>query len=390
MMNKAQTTILIIVAIFAGYALGQQYPLKAAVKTSQTASVSSHPFLADHTSTAPFADVWQNLHDQFIGTLDDNKLDYGAVAGMVRAAGDPYTTFFDPDQTKQLKETLSGSFSGIGAEMGVQNGFIVVIAPLDGSPAQKAGIKTGDIIAAVDEKNITQDMSLDEVVRQIRGPKGQTVILSVIHKGETAPVDISVVRDDIAVPSVKLEVKNNIAHITLESFDNNTAAQFTDIAKQIRKQNVRGIVLDLRDNPGGYLESAVQIASQFLSPGSVVVSERGKTETMHRASGGGVLRGIPVAVVINHGSASAAEILAGALLDNIKAPIIGTQSFGKGSVQEVLDMVDGSSLKVTIAKWYTPSGTSIDKEGVKPTIEVKDDEETKQDEQLDRAFSEIE
>ena len=274
--------------------------------------------------------------------------------------------------------------------MGVQNGFIVVIAPLDGSPAQKAGIKTGDIIAAVDEKNITQDMSLDEVVRQIRGPKGQTVILSFIHKGETAPVDISVVRDDIAVPSVKLEVKNNIAHITLESFDNNTAAQFTDIAKQIRKQNVRGIVLDLRDNPGGYLESAVQIASQFLSPGSVVVSERGKTETMHRASGGGVLRGIPVAVVINHGSASAAEILAGALLDNIKAPIIGTQSFGKGSVQEVLDMIDGSSLKVTIAKWYTPSGTSIDKEGVKPTIEVKDDEETKQDEQLDRAFSEIE
>lgn len=386
-MNRIQAAILVVASLIIGYAAGQHYsgtPLLQQQYTGSTSSTSGSSF-----GSAPFSEVWNKLHDQFIGTLDDKKLDYGAVAGMVRAAGDPYTTFFDPAEAKQLNETLSGSFSGIGAEMGVQNGLIVVIAPLDGSPAQKAGIKSGDIVAAVDKKNITQDMSLDDVVQQIRGPKGQAVVLSVVHKGGNAPVDISVVRDNIAVPAVKLDVKNNIAHISITSFDNNAASQFAKIAKQVRQQNVRAVILDLRDNPGGYLDSAVQIASQFLTPGSVVVSERGKTETVHRASGGGLLKGLPVVVLINHGSASASEILAGALLDDLKVPVIGTQSFGKGSVQEVLDIADGSSLKVTIAKWYTPNGTSIDKQGITPTITVEDNPATDQDEQLDRAFAEI-
>ncbi|MEO6077906.1 MAG: S41 family peptidase, partial [Candidatus Andersenbacteria bacterium] len=305
MMNRTQTTGLVIIAALLGYLAGQHinFPLS----TKNPALVSSSPSIiasGGHNLTAPFSDVWKSLHENFIGTIDDKKLDYGAVAGMVHAAGDPYTTFFDPDQNKQLKETLSGSFSGIGAEMGIKNGLVVVIAPLAGSPAQKAGIKAGDIITAVDKKNITQDMSLDDVVQQIRGKKGTTVVLSVIHKGESAPQDISIMRDDIAVPSVKVEYSNNIAHISLESFDNNTASQFATIAKQVKSKNIRGVVLDLRDNPGGYLDSAVQIASQFLQPGSVVVSERGKTESTHKASGGGILRGIPVVVVINHGSAS--------------------------------------------------------------------------------------
>ncbi len=386
-MNKSQTIALIVVATLVGYMIGQRhgFPLPSQLSVSPAATSSA----SNHQTTALFSDVWKSLHDNFIGTIDDKKLDYGAVAGMVHAAGDPYTTFFDPDQAKQLKETLSGSFSGIGAEMGIKNGLVVVIAPLEGSPAQKAGIKSEDIIVAVDKKNITQDMSLDDVVQEIRGPKGQAVVLSVVHKGESAPKDISVVRDDIAVPSVKLEVVNNIAHISLASFDNNTASQFADIAKQVQKQKVRGVVLDLRDNPGGYLDSAVQIASQFLQPGSLVVSERGKAETTHKASGGGILKGVPVVVLINHGSASASEILAGALRDDITAPIVGDQSFGKGSVQEVLDMADGSSLKVTIAKWYTPNGSSIDKEGIKPTIAVADDVNTKTDEQLEKAYSQI-
>ena len=386
-MNRSQTIALIVVAALVGYMIGQRngFPLPSQLPASPAAISSA----SNHQTTALFSDVWKSLHDNFIGSIDDKKLDYGAVAGMVHAAGDPYTTFFDPDQAKQLKETLSGSFSGIGAEMGIKNGLVVVIAPLEGSPAQKAGIKSEDIIVAVDKKNITQDMSLDDVVQEIRGPKGQAVVLSVVHKGDTAPKDISVVRDDIAVPSVKLEVVNNIAHISLASFDNNTASQFADIAKQVQKQKVRGVVLDLRDNPGGYLDSAVQIASQFLQPGSLVVSERGKTETTHKASGGGILKGVPVVVLINHGSASASEILAGALRDDIAAPIVGDQSFGKGSVQEVLDMSDGSSLKVTIAKWYTPNGSSIDKEGIKPTIAVTDDVNTKTDEQLEKAYSQI-
>ncbi|MCE9643483.1 MAG: S41 family peptidase [Candidatus Andersenbacteria bacterium] len=385
-MNRSQTIALIVVAVLVGYLIGQRHGFPPSQLSTSPAAISS---ASNHQTTALFSDVWKSLHDNFIGSIDDKKLDYGAVAGMVHAAGDPYTTFFDPDQAKQLKETLSGSFSGIGAEMGIKNGLVVVIAPLEGSPAQKAGIKSEDIIVAVDKKNITQDMSLDDVVQEIRGPKGQAVVLSVVHKGDTAPKDISVVRDDIAVPSVKLEVVNNIAHISLASFDNNTASQFADIAKQVQKQKVRGVVLDLRDNPGGYLDSAVQIASQFLQPGSLVVSERGKTETTHKASGGGILKGVPVVVLINHGSASASEILAGALRDDIAAPIVGDQSFGKGSVQEVLDMSDGSSLKVTIAKWYTPNGSSIDKEGIKPTIAVTDDVNTKTDEQLEKAYSQI-
>lgn len=386
-MNKFQTSAIIVLAVLIGYLIGQHYTLPNNLQLSQSPAVVSSS--GDHQSVAPFAAVWKSLHDNFIGSIDDKKLDYGAVAGMVHAAGDPYTTFFDPDQAKQLKETLSGSFSGIGAEMGIKNGLVVVIAPLEGSPAQKAGIKSEDIIVSVDKKNITQDMSLDDVVQEIRGPKGQAVVLSVVHKGETTPKDISVVRDDIAVPSAKVEVVNNIAHISLASFDNNTASQFATIAKQVQQQHVKGVVLDLRDNPGGYLDSAVQIASQFLTPGSVVVSERGKTETTHKASGGGILKGVPVVVIINHGSASASEILAGALRDDIQAPIVGDQSFGKGSVQEVLDMADGSSLKVTIAKWYTPNGSSIDKEGIKPTVAVEDDINTKTDEQLEKAYSQI-
>lgn len=389
-MTKAQSILSGILLLAIGFLFGRygvpatSIPLLPQQSAQQAVISPGQP-----SFTAPFQDVWSKLHANFIGSLDDKKLDYGAVAGMVRAAGDPYTTFFDPDETKQLKETLSGSFSGIGAEMGIKNGLVVVIAPLDGSPAQKAGIKSGDIIVSVDKKNITQDMSLDDVVKEIRGAKGTTVVLSIVHKGANAPVDISIVRDDIAVPSVKNEVVNGIAHVTISSFNSDTATQFTVIAKQIKNQNVRGVLIDLRDNPGGYLDDAVSIASQFLQPGSVVVSERGKTETVHRANGGGLLRGLPVVVLINHSSASASEILAGALLDTLHAPVVGEQSFGKGSVQEVLDVADGSSLKVTIAKWYTPSGASIDKEGIKPTVAVTDDPNTQQDEQLSSAFAQF-
>lgn len=386
MMSKFQTSTVIVLALLIGYIVGQRFTGTTIPSASQSASFVT---VGERTSVAPFSAVWKSLHDNFIGSIDDKKLDYGAVAGMVRATGDPYTTFFDPEQSKQLKEMLSGSFSGIGAEMGVKNQMIVVISPLEGSPAQKAGLRAGDIIVAVDKKNITQDMSLDDVVKQIRGPKGQDVVLTIIHKGDASAKDITITRGDITVPSVKLEVVNNIAHITLASFDNNTADQFAVIAKQVKKQNVRGVVLDLRNNPGGYLNSAVQIASQFVAPGSLVVSEKGKTESKHIASGGGILRGVPVVVLINHGSASASEILAGALRDDIQAPVVGDQSFGKGSVQEVFDMEDGSSLKVTIAKWYTPIGSSIDKEGITPTIVIEDDVKTDVDEQLEKAYSQI-
>ncbi len=340
-------------------------------------------------ASSPFWETWSLLHKNFIGTLDIKKLSYGAVEGMVRASGDPYTAFSDPAATKQFKEALKGSFSGIGAEMGIKNGLIVVIAPLAGSPAEKAGVKSGDIVAAVDKKPVTEDMTLDEVVRSIRGPKGEKVELTVYHQNDRETTDISIIREDISVQSVKTEIKDGIAHIVITNFNEDTAEKFVEAARDAKKKNVRGVVVDMRNNPGGYLESAVTISSQFLDPGMVVVIEKGKREVTHKVRSTGVLRDVPVVVLVNHGSASASEIVAGALRDNLDAPIIGTKSFGKGSVQEVVDLSDGSSLRVTIAKWFTPNNQSISEQGIEPSVKVEDNAETPEDEQLIKAFEEV-
>jgi carboxyl-terminal processing protease len=337
----------------------------------------------------PFAEAWGVLKEHYIGNLDENKLSYGAVEGMVRAAGDPYTAFSDPEATKQFKETLKGSFSGIGAEMGVKGGLIVVIAPLEGSPAQKAGVKAGDVIVAIDKQNLTEDTSLNDAVRRIRGPKGTQVTLTVIHPQERQTVDITITRDDIAVDSVKNEIKDGIAHISITSFNEDTAAAFAKIAKDVKRQNVRGIILDVRGNPGGYLDAAVDIASEFLDRGMDVVSEKGKTEIKHTARKTGILKGTPLVVLMDGSSASASEIVAGALHDNLDVPLIGEKSFGKGSVQDVIDLSDGSSLRVTIAKWFTPDGTSIADHGIAPTLKVEDDRDTPEDEQLNKAIEEL-
>ncbi len=336
-----------------------------------------------------FWETWNKLHTNFIGQLDDKKLLYGAVAGMVHAANDPYTSFQDPETSKQFEETLSGSFSGIGVEIGMRNGFVTVIAPLKGSPAEKAGIKTEDIIIAIDTKPLTTDTPVDEVVRLIRGPQGKAVVLTMVHKSAKAPEDISVVRDIIKVESVHFAMIGNLAHMTITSFNGDTAQRFKEAAQKALSAKARGIILDMRDNPGGFLQAAVDISSQFLDAGRLVVSEKGKENDEYRTSGRPLLKDIPVVVLINKGSASASEIVAGALLDSLHTPIIGVKSFGKGSVQQLLQLKDGSSLKVTIAKWYTPSGRSIDEQGIEPTIVVEATAEGVKDPQLDRAVEEV-
>lgn len=376
MIKTANHTIGAILCVAVGVALGMSIG-KPIVPTGDVAPL------------APFAEARKVLDEEFIGVLDEQKLSYGAVAGMVRAAGDPYTAFSDPSETKQFKETLKGSFSGIGAEMGIEGGFIIVIAPLAGSPAERAGIQAGDIIVAIDGKNLAEDTSLDDAVRMIRGPKGTEVKLSVIHSKEREKADIVIVRDDIEVPSVKSEMKSGIVHVSISSFNEDTSSKFAKIAKDAKRAGVRGVVLDVRGNPGGYLESAVDIASEFLPINTVVVSEEGKKKTVHRTHRSGSLRDIPVVVLINQSSASASEILSGALQDNLHAPLIGEKSFGKGSVQDVVDLSDGSSIRVTIAKWFTPNGTSIADEGIAPTITVEDNKDTQADEQLDRAMEEL-
>ncbi len=336
-----------------------------------------------------FWEAWDSLHKNFIGDLSDKKLFYAAVGGMVAGAGDPYTVFSPPDETKQFEQTIEGSFGGVGVEIGVKDGAVTVVAPVAGSPAERAGVREGDIIGAVDGKPLTADTTVDEVVRQIRGENGQPVKLTVLRKGASEPQDITIVRDTIEIESVKLKVKDGVGVINITNFNSDTSTRFNNAAREAIQAKVKGIIVDLRNNPGGFLQGAVDIASRFLDKGLVVVSEKGKMNKEYKASGNPILRGIPVVVLVNGGSASASEILAGALLDNLKSPVIGVKTFGKGSVQEFMKLNDGSSLRVTVAKWFTPSGRSIAEQGIEPTVVVEQNRETEADEQLDRAMEEL-
>lgn len=336
-----------------------------------------------------FWEAWDKLHANFINGLEDEPLYYGAVAGMVRAADDPYTVFSPPAETKQFEETIQGSFSGVGIEIGMRNNLITVIAPLAGSPAERAGVLEGDIIIAVDDAKLTQETSLDEVVQKIRGEQGQSVNLTVAREGAAEPIDITIVRDTISIESVRLKVADGLAHIVITNFNGDTAKQFAGAARELRKQQARGIILDMRSNPGGFLDAAVDITSQFVVKGTLVVSEKGKANKEYLAKGGATLEGLRTVVLVNGGSASASEIVAGALHDQLTAPIVGQKTFGKGSVQEFLKLSDGSSLRVTVAKWYTPGGRSINEEGIEPTIVVEQNRATEEDEPLQRAREEL-
>jgi len=338
-----------------------------------------------------FWQAWDILHANFIDVdqLTDERLFYGAIRGMVAATGDAYTAFAEPAATKQFEENLGGSFSGVGVEIGVRGGVLTVISPLRDSPAEKAGILAGDSIVAIDGEFLTNDMSLDEVVQQIRGKRGTQVVLTVIHKDANSTSEITVTRDTIHIESVRLTIEDGIAHVVITNFNGDTADLFTAAAREIKRAPVRGLIVDLRGNPGGFLQSAVDITSRFVERGTVVVSERGRETRDFKAGGSTLLEAVPTVVLVNGGSASASEILAGALNDQLGVPIIGTTTFGKGSVQEFIKLDDGSSIRVTTARWFTPNGRNIDKDGIEPTIEVEDDPETEEDEQLQRARDEF-
>lgn len=338
-----------------------------------------------------FWEAWDILQDKYIGDVADEQLFYGAVAGMVRAVGDPYTVFADPAETKQFRETIEGSFSGVGIEIGVRGGAVTVIAPLEGSPADVAGVRAGDLIAAVDDEPVTAEMTLDEVVQKIRGEQGSEVKLTVVHAETREVEEVTIVRDTIEIESVKFEMLDDgLALLTITSFNGDTDVRFTQAARQALDAGARGVIVDVRNNPGGFLQAAVDISSRFVPRGELVVAERGGESKEYTAEGNTLLGELPVVVLVNGGSASASEILAGALHDQLGAPVVGGQTFGKGSVQELVDLRDGSSIRVTIAKWFTPEGVNIDEEGITPTVEVEDDEETEDvDEQLERAKEEL-
>jgi len=341
-----------------------------------------------------FWDAYNKLQDNFISPekIDNQKVIYGAISGMTNSLGDPYTEFFDPDHAKKFNQDLAGSFEGIGVEIGMKKDLLVIIAPLKGTPGEKAGLKAGDIILEIDGKS-TNNLTSDEAVGLIRGQKGTTVTLTISREGWQSTKEIKIVRDKIKVPSIEWSLKNgDVAYIQMYQFDQTLTDDFRAMALEIKKSPARKIVLDLRNNPGGYLDVAQNVAGWFLQNGQIVtVEDFGETtpKNEYKAEGNAELINYPIVVLINEGSASASEILAGALRDNRGVKLIGMKSFGKGSVQQVVDMIDGSFLKITVAHWLTPKGNFISEVGLTPDIKIEitdQDIKDKKDSQLDKAL----
>lgn len=395
--KKSLVIFFIFALVFASYTLGFS---QGKINNSEIAKNISLEKAVLENKTSPnaldfglFWKVWDTLKEKHIGRndLDAQKMIYGAISGMLKATGDPYTSFFNPEESKAFSDDLSGSFEGIGAELGIKDNLLTVIAPLDASPAKKAGLRAGDKILKIND-TIIADMTVDESVKLIRGKKGTEVRLTILPSSEKETKEISIIRDTIEVKSVKLEFKENaIAYIEITKFGENTDREFNAIAKTVLAKNAKGIVLDLRNNPGGLLDKSIAIASRMIPKGKIVVSEEdsfGKKEDFF-TEGGDSLSGFPMVVLINEGSASASEILAGALKDNRDLTLIGEKTFGKGTVQELISLPHGSSVKITVLKWLTPNGEYIMEKGISPDIEVKmtaNDYENENDPQLEKAL----
>ncbi|MGA2911874.1 MAG: S41 family peptidase [Candidatus Levyibacteriota bacterium] len=421
MKNKTFQIVLVVLLTFlVGYFVGtlkvnldwQSYkPVLNVSSKEPPAGVVSVDF-------APFWTVWQSLETNYYdkSKLDQQKMLNGAITGMVAALGDPFTMYLPPVANSDFKQSLAGQFSGIGAELGTKGKDIIVIAPLDGSPAEKDGIKAGDVILKVDGQS-TAGWDLSKAVTQIRGAKGTPVTLTVVHSNNKQ-VDITIIRDTITVKSVVMNIEtakctasgctnvskdtcsgNNcteFAYIQLSQFGDNTNAEWTSLVKGIsnkinQDKNIKGVVLDLRNNPGGYLTDAQFIASEFLPVGTEVVSEdNGIAQNQLDVQRQGLLLTPKVVVLINKGSASASEIVSGALRDNGRAILVGETSYGKGTVQEAQDLGDGSGLHVTIAKWLTPNGTWVNGKGLTPDVTVSlNPNNPAEDTQLEKAVFEL-
>lgn len=343
---------------------------------------------------ALFWEVWDRLEENYLNKEDINpaQMVFGAIQGMVASLDDPYTVFLKPPENKEVKEDLNGAFEGVGIQLGYKDDQLAVIAPLKGTPADKAGVKAGDLILKINEES-TSGFSADEAAQKIRGPKGTKVRLTLLHSGEKESYEVEITRETIIVPSVEVDFLSDngqtVAHLKLLKFGDRTAEEWEKAVNQILdyQPQVKGIVLDLRNNPGGYLTGSVFIASEFLSSGIIVQQEQasGFKET-YSVDRQGELLAQPLAVLINEGSASASEIVAGSLRDHQRARIVGAKSFGKGTIQEAEDLPGGAGLHITTARWLLPSGESIDEVGLKPDVEIKDDPETEADEQLAKAI----
>lgn len=349
---------------------------------------------------ALFWEVWDRLESDYFdkSKINSQEMVLGAIRGMVAAVGDPYTVFLPPDEQKRTKEDLGGQFEGVGIQIGFKGTQLAVIAPLDGTPAKEADVQAGDFIIGIKDKNKdiekgTVGMSLPDAVGYIRGPAGTNVTLVLLRSGRDEPFEVEITRAKIDVPSVILSFEGDpsagsgqaIAHLKLLKFGDNTNGEWDRAILDIKKKKAKSLILDLRNNPGGYLNGAVIISSEFVRSGAAVIQEDGKGNRKEfTVSGRGRLTDISIVVLVNGGSASASEIVAGALKDSGRAKIVGEKTFGKGTIQEAQEL-DYSGLHITTARWLTPNGTWVNEKGLEPDLEIKDNPETKEDEQLEKA-----
>ncbi len=343
-----------------------------------------------------FWEVLNILNEHFYGDVPQgDEITYAAIRGLLKALNDPYTSFMDPKTAKIFSSDMSGTFEGIGARVEqAENGGVRLVHVFPGSPAEKAGLKDGDIIIKVDGEDIT-GLTLLEQVMKIRGPAGSEVVLTIIREGERDPIDVTVVRGRIEIPIVEYRMEGEYAYIKFMEFNALGVQKVRDAYEELAKNNPKGLILDIRNNPGGFLHVAIGVTSLFLPDGKVVLIERWKDgrEKVYKSDGGGIAKDIPMVVLVNRGSASASEILAGALQDHGRATIIGERTLGKGSVQQPFTLSDGSELRVTIAHWLTPNGREIHGYGIDPDIPVevtKEDVTAGRDPVLERALEYLE
>lgn len=369
--------LFVSIVFWAGYAYGQGSHADADRITSVINKDADKPSNVDFNI---FWRAWNILNEKFVanGSTTDQKKVWGAIEGLAQSLGDPYTVFMPPEEAKIFNTQIQGNFEGVGMEIGLRDKILTVVAPIKDSPAFKAGVKAGDRVLKIDGKS-TENMSVEAAVKLIRGQKGTTVTINFFREGKKAPFDLKIVRDTINLPTLDSEMrKDGIFVIRLYSFNAQSGKLFNDALKEFAKTNGKKLIIDLRNNPGGYLETAIDIASRFLPEGTTVVSERyrDKPEDIRQAIGGQLFdKSLKTIVLINEGSASASEILAGTLRENDAAVLVGAKSFGKGSVQELVKLTSDTNLKVTIARWYTPKGNTISEKGIVPDHEVKFDPE---------------
>lgn len=386
--------ILIGVSFATGWNLHSQQTEKLA-RDGQVLNMDSRPeYLSEDIDFDLFWDTWSSIKSKYFKKdITDIELFYGAMDGLVQSLEDPYSVFMNPEESKAFDEEIRGEFEGIGAEIGIRNNRLTIIAPLPDTPADKAGVRSGDKIYLIDDYDTT-NISLDKAVHLIRGQKGTDVILMVMREEEDAPLEIKITRGRINVVSVRYEIKKldnkNVGYISISHFSDDTQVEFDKAIRKIFRQDVNGVILDLRNNPGGYLSMAVEVAGYWVD-GKLVVREKFSDGAIQDYYGQGQaeLDGIKTIVLVNEGSASASEIVAGALQDYQLATILGEQTFGKGSVQELEKLEDGSAVKLTVAEWLTPNENSINDVGITPDIEVEmtyEDYNEERDPQLEKAL----